>query len=140
VYFYGQFDRSFSSFGTYVGDSITAGSRTAARAKNNGGWVKFAGGGQVRLRIGVSYVSTANARLNMQTENPNWDFDGLKASAQATWNTMLNKVQVTGGSNDDRTKFYTALYHSLLHPNLFSDVNGQYIGFDNKTYTATGWD
>jgi predicted alpha-1,2-mannosidase len=141
VYFYGQFDKSFSSFGTYSGDTITAGSRTAARGKNNGGWVKFAGGGQVRLRIGVSYVSTANAKLNMQTENPSWDFDGLKASAQATWNSTLNKVQVTGGSNDDRTKFYTALYHSLLHPNLFSDVNNQYIGFDNKIYsTGGGWD
>lgn len=140
VYFHGQFDKPFASFGTYQGDTVTPGSRTAARAQNNGGWVKFAGGGQVKLRIGVSYVSTANAKLNMQTENPAWDFDALKSAAQATWNATLNKVQVTGGSSDDRTKFYSALYHSLLHPNLFSDVNGQYIGFDNKTYTATGWD
>ena len=140
VYFHGQFDKPFASFGTYQGDTVTPGSRTAARAQNNGGWVKFAGGGQVKLRIGVSYVSTANAKLNMQTENPAWDFDGLKSAAQATWNATLNKVQVTGGSTDDRTKFYSALYHSLLHPNLFSDVNGQYIGFDNKTYTTNGWD
>ncbi len=140
VYFHGQFDRPFASFGTYQGDTVTPGSRTAARAQQNGGWVKFAGGGQIKMRVGVSYVSSANAKLNMQIENPNWDFDGIKTAAQATWNTTLNKIQVTGGSNDDRTKFYTAVYHSLLHPNLFSDTNGQYIGFDNKTYTASGWD
>jgi putative alpha-1,2-mannosidase len=141
VYFHGEFDRPFASFGTYQGDTVTPGSRTAARAQLNGGWVRFAGGGPVRLRIGVSYVSTANAKLNMETENPNWDFDGLKQAAQATWNTALNKIQVTGGSSDDRVKFYTALYHSLLHPNLFSDVNHQYIGFDNRIYATDGsWD
>lgn len=140
VYFHGQFDRPFASFGTYQGNTVTPGSRTAARAQQNGGWVKFAGGGQVKMRVGVSYVSSANAKLNMQTENPNWDFEGLKTAAQGTWNSTLNRIQVTGGSTADRTKFYTAMYHSLLHPNLFSDTNGQYIGFDNKTYTATGWD
>ena len=140
VYFHGQFDKPFDTFGTYQGNTVTPGSRTAARAQQNGGWVHFAGGGQVHLRIGVSYVSTANAALNMTSENPNWDFAGIKASAQSTWSNWLGKIQVTGGSTDDTTKFYTALYHASLHPNLFSDVNGQYIGFDNKTYTATGWD
>lgn len=141
VYFHGQFDKPFASFGTYQGETVTAGSRNAPRATQNGGWVKFASGGQVQLRVGVSYVSTDNAKLNMQTEIPQWNFDTLKTTAQSTWNSTLNKVQITGGSNDDRTKFYTALYHSLLHPNLFSDVNGEYIGFDNKTYTTGGtWD
>ena len=139
VYFYGQFDRPFSSFGTYQGDTITPNVRDALRSQNNGGWVKFANGGQVNLRVGVSYVSTANARLNMQTEVPSWGFDAIRNAAQATWNSTLNKVQITGGSTDDRTRFYTALYHSMLAPNLFSDVNGQYIGFDNQIYTASGW-
>lgn len=140
VYFHGQFDKPFASFGTYAGDTVTPGSRTAARGQKNGGWVKFAGGGQVQLRVGVSYVSTDNAKLNMQTELANVQFDTVKTNAATAWNKLLNRVQVTGGSTDDRTKFYTALYHSLLHPNLFSDVNGQYIGFDNKIYTADGWD
>ena len=65
VYFHGQFDKPFDTFGTYQGDTVTPGSRTAARAQQNGGWVHFPGGGQVHLRIGVSYVSTANAALNM---------------------------------------------------------------------------
>jgi predicted alpha-1,2-mannosidase len=140
VYFHGQFDKPFDTFGTYQGDTLTPGSRNAMRAQNNGGWVHFPGGGQVRLRIGVSYVSTANAQANMLAENPNWDFAGLQAAAQSTWNTLLNKIQVTGGSTDDRTKFYTALYHASLHPNLFSDTNGQYIGFDNKIHATNGWD
>jgi len=140
VYFHGEFDRPFQNFGTYQGDTVTPNSRTAPKAKNNGGWVRFAQGGPVKMRVGLSYVSTDNARLNMQTENPRWDFEGIKAAAQSTWNDTLNKIQVTGGSAEDKTKFYTAMYHSLLHPNLFSDVNGQYIGFDNKTYTADGWE
>ena len=140
VYFYGQFDRTFSSFGTYAGDSVNAGSRVANQGQKNGGWVKFSSGGQIQLKLGISYVSSDNARMNLQNENPNWDFNKIKADAQSTWNASLNKIQVTGGSTADRTKFYSALYHSLLHPNLFSDVNGQYIGFDKKIYTASGWD
>ena len=149
AYFHAQFDRNFASFGTYRDGTLFPNSRASTVNKGVGGWVKFASGGQMKVRVGVSFVSTANAKLNMQTENANWDFDGIKNAAQATWNTLLNKVQITGGSTEEKTKFYTALYHSLLHPNLFSDVNGQYIGFDNKIYTATnfnkyatysGWD
>ena len=140
VYFNAQFDRPFASFGTYRDGTLYPNSRSSSVNKGVGGWVKFASGGQVKVRIGVSFVSTANAKLNVQTENPNWDFDGIKNAAQASWNATLNKVQITGGSTEEKTKFYSALYHSLLHPNLFSDVNGQYIGFDNKIYTASGWD
>ena len=140
AYFHAQFDRSFASFGTYRDATLFAGSRISSVNKGTGGWVKFASGGALKMRVGVSFVSTANAKLNMQTENTAWDFDALKNAAQATWNTTLNKVQIGGGSTEEKTKFYTALYHSLLHPNLFSDVNGQYTGFDNKVYTAQGWD
>ena len=139
VYFHGQFDKPFASFGTYANDNISAGSRGTSQGTQNGGWVKFNGGGQVQFRVGVSYVSIANAAANMQAENPNWDFNGLRTTAQNTWNTALNKFQVTGGSNDDRTKFYTAVYHTMLHPNVNSDVNGQYLGFDGQVYTASGW-
>ncbi len=140
VYFHAEFDQPFTTMGTYQGNTVTPNSRTAPANKDNGGWVHFATGATVKMRVGVSYTSTANAKLNMQTENPNWDFDGIKNAAQATWNTALNRVQASGGSREDRTKFYTSLYRSLHHPNLYSDVNGQYLGFDNKVYTANGWD
>lgn len=119
---------------------------------HTGGWVTFdtTNNHVVTMKVAISFVSVANAKLNLQTEDPRWNFNAVKAKATATWNHLLGKIQVTGGTGTDRTKFYTALYHSLLHPNLFSDVNGQYIGFDNKVHTApkghaqyanySGWD
>jgi predicted alpha-1,2-mannosidase len=103
----------------------------------------------VLFKVGLSYVSVANARANLAAENPGWDFDGVRASAHATWNNMLNQIQVSGGASTDTHIFYTALYHALLQPNTFSDVNGQYRGFDQRIHTDTshtqyanfsGWD
>ncbi|AHH95417.1 lectin [Kutzneria albida] len=104
----------------------------------------------VQAKVGVSYVSVDNARGNRDTENRAWDFDGVHANAHKAWNDMLGRVRIGGGTASQQRVFYTALYHSLLHPNVFSDVNGQYIGFDNKVHTAaqghvqyanfSGWD
>jgi putative alpha-1,2-mannosidase len=105
----------------------------------------------VQAKVGVSYVSTANAVANRTAENAGWNFDSTKAAAQSAWNSALGKVQIAGGSADQQTIFYTALYHSLLHPNVISDTNGQYYGFDGKTHTVdsghtaayanySGWD
>jgi predicted alpha-1,2-mannosidase len=87
----------------------------------------------VLAKIGISYVSTANAVANRTTENPNWNFSATQSAAEGAWNTLLGKVQVTGGTAAQQTVFYTALYHSLLHPNVISDVNGQYPGFNGTT-------
>jgi predicted alpha-1,2-mannosidase len=105
----------------------------------------------VQAKVGVSYVSTANAVANRTAENAGWNFDSTKAAAQSAWNSALGKVQIAGGSANQQTIFYTALYHSLLHPNVISDTNGQYYGFDGKTHTVdsghtaayanySGWD
>ncbi len=119
---------------------------------NTGGWVTFdtTKNQVITMKVAISYVSLANAQLNLQTEDPGWSFNAVKAKATAAWNQMLGKIQVSGGTDTDRIQFYTALYHSLLHPNLFSDVNGQYMGFDNKVHTVpkghaqyanySGWD
>jgi predicted alpha-1,2-mannosidase len=92
------------------------------------------GASTIQVKVGLSYVSTANAWLNLATENPGWAFDAVRASARSSWNAALKKIRVQGAGPDELTTFYTALYHSLLHPNVFSDVNGQYLGFDNKTH------
>ncbi len=105
----------------------------------------------VQAKVGVSYVSIANAAANRTAENPAWNFDTTRNAAQSAWNSQLGKVRISGGSTDQQTIFYTALYHSLLHPNVISDVNGQYYGFDSKTHTVdsghraayanySGWD
>ncbi len=85
----------------------------------------------VLVKIGVSYVSLENARENLEVEIPGWDFEHVRASARAAWDRELGRIRVEGGSDDQKTLFYTGLYHMLIHPNVFSDVNGQYQGMDN---------
>ncbi len=101
-------------------------------APEPGGYVSFdtAAYPSVEAKVGISYVSTADAVLNRATENPGWNFDAVKASAESSWQAMLGKVQVGGRTRTQKAVFYTALYHSLLEPNVFSDVNGQYMGSD----------
>jgi predicted alpha-1,2-mannosidase len=105
----------------------------------------------VLAKVGVSYVSTANAQANLAAENPGWNFSATESAAQSSWNALLGKVQIAGGTTAEQTIFYTALYHSLLHPNVFSDDNGQYTGVDGKVHTVdsghsafytnfSGWD
>jgi predicted alpha-1,2-mannosidase len=91
----------------------------------------------VKAKVGISYVSTANAVLNRTAENPGWNFDAVKAAAQKSWQSMLSKVQVGGGTTAQQSVFYTALYHSLLEPNVFSDENGQYMGADGNVQQVT---
>ena len=80
----------------------------------------------IEVKMGVSFVSIENARLNMNTEQPGFDFDKVRTTASNMWNNDLSRVKVEGGSKDDKTIFYTALYHLLIHPNIIQDVNGEY--------------
>ena len=80
----------------------------------------------VVVRMGVSFVSMANARENLDAEQGGKDFDTIKEEARNAWNKDLSRIEVEGGTEDQRTVFYTALYHALLHPNILQDVNGQY--------------
>lgn len=105
----------------------------------------------VQAKVGISYVSIANATANRAAENTGWDFNATRTAAQNAWNSALGKVQIAGGTAAQQQSFYTALYHSLLHPNVISDTNGQYYGFDGRTHTVdaghsaayanySGWD
>ncbi|WP_196016886.1 GH92 family glycosyl hydrolase [Alistipes senegalensis] len=95
-----------------------------------GYWFSFddlAPGEQVEVRMGISYVSTENARKNLDAEQPaGATFDSLHAAAVKSWNDDLSRIRIEGGTEEQRTVFYTALYHTLIHPNLLSDVNGEY--------------
>lgn len=83
-------------------------------------------GEEILVEMGVSYVSVANARMNLNAESEQFDFDKTRSIASAEWNKNLSVVDVEGGTEDDKTIFYTALYHTLIHPNIINDVNGQY--------------
>ena len=83
-------------------------------------------GEQVELKIGVSFVSTENARKNLETEQNSLNFDAIRMLASRQWNKELSKIKVKGGTDEQKEIFYTALYHALIHPNIINDVNGQY--------------
>ena len=83
-------------------------------------------GEQVEVQMGISFVSIANARENLLAEQPQSNFDTMKASARNMWNRQLGVVTIEGGTEQQRRMFYTALYHTQIHPNIVQDVNGQY--------------
>ena len=102
-------------------------------------------------KVGISYLSASDARQNLTKENPGWNFSTIQNQAAAAWNKQLNKIQVTGGTSAQQQIFYTALYHSLLYPSVFSDVNGHYEGVDRRVHhvdprhgayytNLSGWD
>ena len=81
---------------------------------------------QVEVQIGVSFVSIANARANLNAEQPDFNFEAVHTKARELWNNDLSKIEVEGGTEEQKTVFYTALYHTLVHPNIIQDVNGEY--------------
>jgi predicted alpha-1,2-mannosidase len=105
----------------------------------------------VQAKVGISFVSVANARANWQAENGSgFAFDTVATNAHNAWNGLLNKIQIAGGTATQQQLFYTSLYHVLQHPNVVSDTNGQYTGFDRAVHTMaaghaqynnfSGWD
>ncbi|MDO4880885.1 MAG: GH92 family glycosyl hydrolase [Capnocytophaga sp.] len=81
---------------------------------------------QVELRVGISYVSIENARENLEKEIKNNNFNQVYAQTKQNWNDLLSVASVKGENEDKKTIFYTALYHTLIHPNILNDYNGQY--------------
>jgi predicted alpha-1,2-mannosidase len=150
VYFVAEFDRPFEAPGTWKAGAVSHGSRTSI-GPASGAFVSFntLKNNVVLLKTAISYVSVENAWLNLYRENPGWGFDRVRHAAQETWNQELERIELTGGSTEEKKIFYTALYHAVLQPNIFDDVNGQYIGFDNRTHVVrsrhqyanfSGWD
>ncbi len=140
AYFVIQFSKPAVKTGTWKDGSLGPGREQKGR--DIGAFFSFSTAGQepIVAKAGISYVSIANARLNLQTEIPGWDLAAVRAAARQDWNEALSRLTVTGGTDDQRTIFFTALYHALIHPSVFSDVNGQYQGFNDKgVKTAEGY-
>lgn len=105
-------------------------------------------GEQVMLKCGISFVGIEGARKNLQQDIPGWDFDRVAATTQKSWNQALGKIKVEG-NEADKTTFYTALYHTMIDPRSFSDVDGKYMGADHQIHQSSeftyrtifsGWD
>jgi predicted alpha-1,2-mannosidase len=160
LHFTAKFDRDFQAHGTwkdgtlnagadtaeggtsYAGGSaggVSAGGGRATPGKGSGGYVTFdtTQDRDVEVRVGLSYVDADGAERNLAEENPDGDTAAVAAKAAKAWDDRLAQIDVTGGSTDRRTVFYTALYHSLQHMNVFSDVDGRYRSMDPQETIAT---
>ena len=147
LYFVARFDQPFTRSGSWHDADVQPGGSTAEGGtsyadkgfpplgKGSGAWVGFADGKTVHVRVGISYVSLANARANLKAEIPaGTTLAQVRQRAHDRWDKALGGIAIDGGSADQRSTFYTALYHVLMHPNVYSDVDGEYRGFDQQTH------
>ncbi|MFG2780667.1 GH92 family glycosyl hydrolase [Streptomyces prunicolor] len=148
LYFSASFDRAFSSVGTWHDSTVSPGSTAASggegyatgadrAGRGSGGWVGFdtASDNDVRMRIGISYVSLGGAESNLRQEiDPHARVADVAEAGARAWDRELSTVRVDGGTPARRQTFYTALYHALMQPNLISDEDGRYWGMDQAVH------
>ncbi len=156
IYFYAVFNCPFKSWSTWSDRSFSPGA-TNGSGIASGAYLTFDTSKSriVLAKVGFSYVSPANARANVETESPlsafsSPDFDQAVTASGDVWNAWLNKISVSGGTPDEKTTLYSMLYHALLGPEVVSDANGQYLGYDGQVHTLesghaqygifSGWD
>jgi len=148
VYFVAQFSEPFTEYGTWSGPSraleptYTPGAASAV-GDGVGADLAFAKSpGQpltVEVRVGISFTSLANARVNLAAEAAGKDFNTLATETGQEWESRLGRIRIQGGTERQRRIFYTALYRAFQMPTVFNDVNGEYIGFDLATHKAEGF-
>jgi predicted alpha-1,2-mannosidase len=165
LYFAARFSRPFASFGTWTRQSLAPGSTQAADSipidnpfimaglregytpindaptAQTGAYMTFdtTSKHMVEVRVAISFVSVQAARRNLETETKGLDFAAIRSRARAAWNRQLGRIEVAGGSLEDRATFYSMLYHSLVAPNTFNDVDGRYMGMDDRVHSARGY-
>ncbi|MEJ2009884.1 MAG: glycoside hydrolase family 92 protein, partial [Acidobacteriota bacterium] len=146
VYFVMEFSKPFASYGTWTGNkpggpgTASANSREATQT-GHGQWIgayatwpSSSASRTITVKVGISYVDLKGAENNLKKEAAHKSFDEVRSSARAAWNKSLSVIDVSGGTARNRKVFYTALYHSLLMPSIFSDADGRYLGFDGKIH------
>lgn len=174
VYFYAQFSKPLNEFGIWsanipddwtrkleevtsdryqevIAKSVVEKNINKKEGKHLGFFTNFSTdeNEEVILKTGISFVSLEGAKQNLEKEITDWDFDLLKEQAQNTWNKALRKIAVKGGTDNERAIFYSALYHTMIDPRTFEDVNSLYVGGDKKVHKSenftkrtifSGWD
>ena len=138
-YFVVQFQQAPEDMKTYgMSDAKTESSR--------GAYAEFKPGQTIQVRVGTSFISIEQARKNLQREIPGWDFQAVQEQLRAQWNEKLSRLQIGGATNEGKTQLYTAMYHTLLYPRIFSEYGHYYSAFDDtihdgESYTAYSiWD
>ncbi|MBA2250604.1 MAG: glycoside hydrolase family 92 protein [Chitinophagaceae bacterium] len=140
IYFVMEFSKPFMSKGIWV-NNILENNLTEKNATNIKVWFQFSTKDKepIMVKVGISMVSIEGARKNLESELPGWNFDQVRTDAEKSWNKELSRIEVSGGSNANLRTFYTALYHTMVVPNVANDVDGEYRGRDNKIHTTNGF-
>lgn len=139
VFFVARFSQPFKAL--LMVDSVAAPGLRDAEGRDLQAALQIAAhkGARVVAKVGISAVDLAGARAALDAEASGWDFDRVRRDARAAWRRALSRIEVAGGTSAQDTVFYTALYHTLLQPNLYTDVDGRYRGRDGEVHTARGW-
>jgi predicted alpha-1,2-mannosidase len=140
IYFVMRFSEPFSESGIAINDVVQPGLNNADGKKLKA-YFRFAtkSGEKIFIKVGISNVSAEGARKNLEAELPGWDFEKTRKEARDLWNKSLSRIEVEGGTDDQKTVFYTALYHTMINPVLAADVDGNYRGRDLKVHKAEGF-
>ncbi len=130
-YFIVQVKNKITSYGVFKGDNSSASKTSISNGKEIGAYLSFPvkAGEKVIVKVASSFCDVDGARRNMAKENPDWSFDKVKKALTQTWEKRLSAIQVECNSNEEKTKFYTSLYHSSFLPHAFNDVDGRYPSF-----------
>jgi predicted alpha-1,2-mannosidase len=141
IYFVARFDQEASGYGTWNGKVATRKSEQA-NGDEIGVFLNFSGDRDqivINLQVALSYVSVENARENLDSEVGDSGFDEIAEKAKIAWENKLNLIQIQTTNKDQKTIFYSALYHAFQMPTTFSDINGEYRGIDKKIHLADGF-
>ena len=138
VFFCTRFSRPFDKMSLDTAAIMSEGKRTGTSVIARLDF-KTEEGEQLVVSTALSGVSMEGAMRNLQAEMPDNDFDKCLASARKDWDEQLGKIEIECGNRDEKVKFYTALYHAMLAPTLYSDVDGAYYGPDKQVHRAEGW-
>ncbi|GAB1419489.1 GH92 family glycosyl hydrolase [Bacteroidales bacterium] len=136
-FFHMKFSKPFVRSGIVLNGSLTEGIKNGSgtRVKAFVGFTT-AQNEAIEVKVGLSAVDSEGALRNLETEMPDWGFDKVKKDAEDQWNKELSVITIEGGSNEQKTIFYTALYHTMIQPNVFMDVDRRFRGMDRNIHTA----
>ncbi|MCF8242491.1 MAG: GH92 family glycosyl hydrolase [Melioribacteraceae bacterium] len=135
VYFYARFSKPIENYEIYDDLNIIKGSKAAS--KNILGVFSFDDSGdEILIKVGISHVSQDGAEKNLDSEIDHWDFQKTVDESAEKWNKVLSKIIIEDNNESNKEIFYTALYHSYIAPNIFSDVDGKYVGMNHEIYQS----
>ncbi|WP_223552187.1 GH92 family glycosyl hydrolase [Aestuariivivens sp. NBU2969] len=143
-YYIIQFDKPFESYGTWNSFRTSPDINIMGKEQSGarmGGYITFStkAGEKVKVRIATSFISIEQARKNLEMEIPNWDFEAVKNNTRNLWQEDLSKIQIQGASEEQKTIFYTALFHTMLFPREFSEYGLYYSPFDDKIHQGVSY-